>query len=472
MPKFCLILLLTLSLNTYAQTSLITNIEPADGGSSPPPTAYQINEITIDFDGLKHVPESLRIDFPDTTFTIVPITNFIPRSGFTVRTDDDPPGTPLVYPTPGVPNDELDYLWMGSNADYDVMLSVTKGQLTGLITGNEKRYGIEKTNINTYNIIDVRLEGYPPSDIEENDNGQTFRQPHATNNGTFISHHKEFDVFNHLYDQTTSSFTPIDVLIFWTEQARIDAGGDPNDPDDTNEIEALMIASVDHTNVALENSLTNTRVYKLHTAKLHNFQLTGNARNDRNSFQSNLYVNVFRNIVGADTVTLMLEDPSISFRYCGIAYVQTYPQCDNVPQAGCDDGEDFANYAFNMVSQHCAILDDTFTHELGHLFGGNHADIRTGGNSQLPDGWADEVIGNGYPDAFAELVDGTFASIMSIDFDTPRRLYFSNPNVSVNGVPTGEINTKNNAKIVDDLSPTMSNFRTRMDYIFGNGFEQ
>ncbi len=471
MKKFLCILMMAITLNANSQTTLITNIE-ATGGGSPPPTAYQINEISLNLDGLKQVPESLVIDFPDNTSTTVPISNFIPRNGFTVRTDNDPPGTPPIYPTPGVPNNELDYLWTGSNTDYDVMLSVSKGQLTGLITGNEKRYGIERTNINAYNMIDVRLEGYPPSDFEESDSNQSFIQTSMANRNTTSSHYKEFNMFNQSYLQTTSSFTPIDVLIFWTEQARIDAGGNPNDPDDTDEIEAVMMASVDHTNVALENSLTNTRVYTLHTAKLHNFQLTGILRNDRNAFQSNTYVNIFRNIVGADTVTLMLEDPSSSFNYCGVAYVQTYPQCDNVPQAGCDDGEDFASHAFNMVSQHCAILDDTFTHELGHLFGGNHADIRTPGDSQLPDDWADDVIDNGYPEAFAELVDGTFASIMSIDFDTPRRLYFSNPNVSVNGVPTGEINTKNNAKIIDDLSPTMSSFRTRMDYIFGDGFEQ
>lgn len=465
MKNYLLILMLIAAFSANSQTVLITNIEEA-GAGSPPPTAYQINEISLNLNSLKQVPESILIDFPDNTSTVVPISNFIPRNGFTLRTEDDPPGTPPVYPTPGVPNNELDYLWTGSNADYDVMLSVNKGQLTGLMTGNEKRYGIEKTLSNSYNMIDIRLEGYPPQDILDEEIINISSQNDLYSE-TSVSHFKSFNMFNESYSGTTSSFTPIDILIFWTEQARIDAGGDPNDPDDTEEIEALMTASVDHTNVALMNSQTNTRVYKLYTYQLHGFTLTGDVRADREALRSDLYVNIFRNIVGADTVTLMVENYSSLFQYCGFAYVQTHPQCDSVPQIGCGDGGDFMNYAFNMVSQQCAIFDDTFTHELGHLFGANHVNIL----SQLPPQWGDNVINNGYPEAFGELVDNVFASIMSTNFDTPRRLYFSNPFINVNGVPTGSLNSKYNAKIIDDLSPTMSNFRTRMDHIFKNGFE-
>ncbi len=60
---------------------------------------------------------------------------------------------------------------------------------------------------------------------------------------------------------------------------------------------------------------------------------------------------------------------------------------------------------------------------------------------------------------------------MSVDFNTPRRLYFSNPNVTVNGVPTGDALTMDNAKIIADLSPVMSNYRDRPDLIFANGFD-
>jgi len=207
--------LITIAINVNSQTILITNIE-ASGGGSPPPTAYQINEVTIDFDGLKEVPDSLEIDFPDLSSTIVPISNFIPRNGFTVRTENDPPGTPPVYPTPGVPNDELDYLWMGSNNEYDVMLSVTQGHLTGLITGNVKRYGIEKTPADTYNMIDVRLEGYPAQDALEFESTNAV-SPLIKNQIILGDDIKEFVMFNEDYTGTSTAYTPIDILVFYMD---------------------------------------------------------------------------------------------------------------------------------------------------------------------------------------------------------------------------------------------------------------
>jgi len=60
---------------------------------------------------------------------------------------------------------------------------------------------------------------------------------------------------------------------------------------------------------------------------------------------------------------------------------------------------------------------------------------------------------------------------MSIDFDTPRRLYFSNPSVIVNGVTTGTSGTENNARIVQLLAPAMSGYRDRPELIFANGFQ-
>ena len=225
--------------------------------------------------------------------------------------------------------------------------------------------------------------------------------------------------------------------------------------------------------MALSNSQTNTRVYRLFTVNLlSGFALTGDYIDDRNRFTIDPYVKYIRNLVGADVVTLMVGNPSVNFTLCGVAFVQTYPQCDNTPLQGCGVGEDFEDFAFNIVSQQCAVYDDSFTHEFGHLVGANHVPIEVPNiGFQLPPGWVNAVSSNGYPEAFAELVDNTFASIMSINFATPRRLYFSNPNINVNGVPTGNINTKHNAKIIDDLSPTMSDFRVRMDFIFSNGFE-
>lgn len=110
---------------------------------------------------------------------------------------------------------------------------------------------------------------------------------------------------------------------------------------------------------------------------------------------------------------------------------------------------------------------DSFTHELGRLFGGNHFDSQ----NLISQTWVDDVIDNGFTEVFDELVYDIFASIMITSTGHPRCLYFSNQNVIVNEVPTGNLTTKNNAKIIDDLSPVMSTYRGRLDMIFINDFK-
>lgn len=135
------------------------------------------------------------------------------------------------------------------------------------------------------------------------------------------------------------------------------------------------------------------------------------------------------------------------------------------PNPNCGPGPLFQGDAYTLVSSDCAVADNTFAHEIGHLFGGNHA------RNQLPTSWINAVAANGFPDAFAKIVPNTFASIKSIDFNTPRRLYFSNPSVMANGVTTGNLGTENNARIIDLLAPAMEDFRQRPELIFANGFQ-
>ncbi len=119
-----------------------------------------------------------------------------------------------------------------------------------------------------------------------------------------------------------------------------------------------------------------------------------------------------------------------------------------------------------MVTNACAIDDDTFTHELGHLMGANHS--RSDFQFNFP--WLQDVVQNGYPEAFG-YQQSSFYSIMTIQSTNTRRLFFSNPAVLVDGVPTGLSGTRHNQFTIDSLSSTMSNYRDRPDSIFSNGFE-
>jgi len=98
--------------------------------------------------------------------------------------------------------------------------------------------------------------------------------------------------------------------------------------------------------------------------------------------------------------------------------------------------------------------------------GANHARDELGTTTQ------NEIINNGFPEAFAWR-QGSFKSLMSITQATlDRRLYFSNPDVFVDGFPTGDSGTANNSATMASLAPAVSIFRQRPDAIFTNGFEQ
>lgn len=308
---------------------------------------------------------------------------------------------------------------------------------------------------------------FPPTDVlgSTGENISTNELNTQNQDETFISNVKSYDFSSDFSQETRSNATVIDVLVVWTEDARVEAGGLVGDPNDTDDIEALMIASADHANTALSNSSMNTRLTKFHTAKYNGFVYSGDYETDLENLVANVSIQNLRDQVGADTVIAIIGSDFIQFQACGVANVQTYPGCSTTPQAGCAPGTAFKEFSYSISTQFCAIWDDTFTHEIGHNMGANHV------QDELPSGWASSVIANGYPDAFGHRVS-LFKSIMSISGDTEaRRLNFSNPGVQVDGNNTGILNSRNNARVIDLLTPVMSGYYTRPDLIFENGYE-
>ncbi len=424
----------------YCITILYNNIV-LQGGVSPPPTVNSYHTINLNLAGLALAPESIQLDFPDGTSTIVNKSEFIRR------------------------NADISYKWSGGNDNYDALFTVHNNQLMGYITSDSKRYGIERLSdgIN-YRLVDFFLAGFPQEGNIINKSMDTNENKSPFIDTSYISHVKSFNVNNNNTKKQIGGVTTIvDMLIVWMEEARIEAGGDPNDPNDTQGIELLMFTAVDHANQALSNSLSNTRVTKFHTAKLNGFSLSGDFFVDLESFRNLTSLKQLRNQVNADIVTGIIESDFTLFQACGVAHVQTFPGC-GIGDNNCVVGSGFDNYAYNLVTEFCTIWDDTFTHEMGHLMGANHArDEMTASNR-------DAIINNGFPEAFARR-SGSFKSILSItQATTSRRLYFSNPNVTVGGNVTGINGQAYNLNVIDSLTPAMSNFRVS-DILFENGFE-
>lgn len=111
--------------------------------ASPPPVYKAFYDITVNFDELQDAPESLTFSLPNGITTTVDVTDFFPRQGYEFFDEDtDPPGTPPFWIPEGTPHDEIGYKWSGSNDDYDILITVHKGILYGIVTGNDFRYGM------------------------------------------------------------------------------------------------------------------------------------------------------------------------------------------------------------------------------------------------------------------------------------------------------------------------------------------
>lgn len=113
-------------------------------------------------------------------------------------------------------------------------------------------------------------------------------------------------------------------------------------------------------------------------------------------------------------------------------------------------------YGFNVVE---AIYAPTsvFVHEIGHNLGCSHATNDVGGfmhgaytNSH---GWKFGVTTNG----------NTYPLRTLMSYGVGRRLgYFSNPNVAIWGVPTGDTNFANNAFTIQQMAPVVGSYFTEI----------
>lgn len=343
-------------------------------------------------------------------------------------------------------------------------MSAYKGLLSATISGNLKRYVIKKQIAGSYQLHHVKLQSFPKHserDFEELINSEASDRQSTNTETPYTSHLKSFNYEDNNRTNSRDLINPniVDMLIVYNDAARIESGGSPSNPDDTLNIEQEIIAEMDSLNTSLENSQAITRVTKFHVAKINGFQHGLNGGIGLRNFRILPAVNNLRNQVGADTVMGILETDWTHFGFCGLSYPHT-----NNSDGLWSIGAGFSEYAYSIVVKHCISLDNSFTHEFGHVMGTNHERFEHTTN------WVNEVINNGFPKAFA-WSDGVFYSVGSYNGFTSRRLYFSNPNISVDGHVTGVIGTADNVSVIDDMVAFTTNYRTRPDLIFFNGFE-
>jgi hypothetical protein len=118
----------------------------------------------------------------------------------------------------------------------------------------------------------------------------------------------------------------------------------------------------------------------------------------------------------------------------------------------------FAPYAFSVIQKSCATGYYSFGHEMGHNMGAHHDRYATGENGAY-------TYSHGYV-----YTPKRWRTIMAYnnecrdqDFDCTRIQYWSNPDISYGGVPTGIssslYNSSDNRLTLNNTASTVANFR-------------
>lgn len=240
----------------------------------------------------------------------------------------------------------------------------------------------------------------------------------------------------------------LDVAIFYTNIARSAMGG-------VNAANAQAQAAVDAANQAYQQSNINLTMRLVYRGEV-TYNESGTFEQHRNRLTDTSDgvmdgVHGIRDQYRADDVILFVDDSD----FCGIAWCQPVT----------------AARAFCIVKWDCAVGNNSFAHEIGHNQGCAHNREDAGSVCNLYSySYGHRFIGNN---------GSRYRTIMSYasgSYDPSTRIrYFSNPNVSFQGQPTGvnigSSGEAHNAQTITNTRLDRENFRlldvwVDLDYTF------
>ncbi len=242
-----------------------------------------------------------------------------------------------------------------------------------------------------------------------------------------------------------------DVMVVYTAAARIAIGG-------TVAMEALINQHVDSANVSYANSGIAPRLRLVHQQEIV-YTETGNSHTDIVRLQNDSdghmdEVHVLRDMHGADMVHLLLN----SLDWGGRGYQMT------------SLATDFSDWAFSLSMWNYGS-SMAFVHELGHNMGCAHA---VGDVGDSPTERGDGLYDYSHGWRFWGNSGTHFRTIMA--YAPGQRIsYFSNPNVSYDGKPTGNHDSEDNVLSINNAASTIANWRqivSSPDYIEISGSSQ
>jgi hypothetical protein len=203
----------------------------------------------------------------------------------------------------------------------------------------------------------------------------------------------------------------IDVMVVYDAAARMAAGG-------ADGMLAEINLGMAETNQAYANSGIVQRVSLVHAAEVA-VTIGATANSALSNLQSNAGVQALRNSYGADLVSYWVAALPGA---CGIGY-----KMDTVSNS-------FAPFAYSVVDRDCATGYYSFGHEMGHNMGADH-DWFVSANT-TPSSTSHGLVNVGAKwRTIMAYNDRCQAATPAVN--CARLPYFSNPNVSVGGAPTG-----------------------------------
>ncbi|WP_444933017.1 M12 family metallo-peptidase [Microbulbifer sp. JTAC008] len=204
------------------------------------------------------------------------------------------------------------------------------------------------------------------------------------------------------------------------------------------DVDAYMDLLEQETNTAYINSSIDTRVKIIHAYQT-SYSQSGSFSTDREYFSNTSNPETqellsLRDSFNADVMMVLTGNDGYS--YCGIAR-----------EIGASE-----DTALALAKESCAAGYYSFGHELGHLFGARH--IIDNDPSTTP-----FVYGHGYCNTRSNTWHTVMAYNCPSDTGGLRIQQWSNPNISINGEPTGTVDLEFNARVINERAQEVANYR-------------
>ncbi|MFT6800893.1 MAG: hypothetical protein ACJA2N_000058 [Salibacteraceae bacterium] len=307
---------------------------------------------------------------------------------------------------------ETNYTWYGISEDRTAtaVLTVIDNSVTGMISNSSGNYRIE-TFGSTMVLERINQSKYPKEDCSN------FNDTESTTPSNYKTEGDEPDPLD-----LPPNECKLRVLVMYTPQAQ-DAAG-------TN-MEALAQQAVDEMNWSFSNSNIYREVELVYVEEIA-YSESNDMEFDTKQFRDDNdgvmdVVHSLREQYAADVCVLIFDNKAHTNQYCGMAAAL----------------RSSSKNAFVSVSWDCATGYYSFAHEIGHLFGCQHA-------------WADvtnQTLDNDAPHAHGyKDPNGGWRTLMSYTCSgsgCTRLPYWSNPTVYYNGQVMGS-SSENNAQMIED----------------------